>query len=404
MPVPPNLYSFLDQPTDPRAVRPPLARPRAPVSAPVPPDLLDQQHDAETNAQFANTGDPYEDMRQRRVTDTINQGQHQAGASFLDVGPAKRIGVGRQDEQMLEALGPEYAAEAERLAGKSSATPNTMYAKIGDKEFYGTPGQRVSRDTLGTAINRIAAEKLTRAQQAAEDKQFGQQQTMARIPGQSAVDLAKQQGSDKIGAINAEGVIQAPTRAANIAKSNAEVASMTGKEGREQTTFNQTNTPEAKSRAAADQAIDVLIKSGMDKTPQGKQTIAALMALGSIGSQLPKEATASFAQAATAPNPEQDLNSVKEFTADPEVARLITEIQGTKQGWVDSPDRTAKQAASRKTLDSYIARYAAAKNIDPAQLRAQLDSQLIGSDKPAPFKFKMAEDIWNTVTSPFRTQ
>jgi hypothetical protein len=291
-----------------------------------------------------------------------------------------RIGMGRQDEQRLAAMGPEYLAEAERVAQVGERKP--MTATVNGQTFSQTPGASVDRATLGALAQRIALENLQKRGLEAEARQFGQQQTMARIPGQNAVDLAKQQGGDKIGAIKAEGEVQAPTRDANIAKSKAETQALTGKETRAQTEFDEANSPEGKQRAAADAMIAQLRESGADRTPEGQALMKILLQRGTAG-RVGTDVADPFASAMTKPSPEKQLATVQEFTADPEVSRLIKSIQENKQGIINSPDRAKRQAAERKVLEAYINRYAAAKGVDPAELRAQIEGQLVGTDKPS---------------------
>ncbi len=124
--------------------------------------------------------------------------------------------------------------------------------------------------------------------------------------------------------------------------------------------------------------------AGLDKTPQGRQTIAALMALSSAGSRLPDAAKASFATAASQPNPQDELAAVQQFTTDPQVAKLVQEIQGGKPGVFPSDVRSQRQAASRRALDAQIASYASAKGIDAQKLRDQIESQLVGTEKRDP--------------------
>jgi hypothetical protein len=257
-----------------------------------------------------------------------------------------------------------------------------MTATVNGQTFSQTPGASVDRATLGALAQRIALENLQKRGLEAEARQFGQQQTMARIPGQNAVDLAKQQGGDKIGAIKAEGEVQAPTRDANIAKSKAETQALTGKETRAQTEFDEANSPEGKQRAAADAMIAQLRESGADRTPEGQALMKILLQRGTAG-RVGTDVADPFASAMTKPSPEKQLATVQEFTADPEVSRLIKSIQENKQGIINSPDRAKRQAAERKVLEAYINRYAAAKGVDPAELRAQIEGQLVGTDKPS---------------------
>lgn len=301
------------------------------------------------------------------------------GVTSFQVGPRRRIGMGRQDEQMLEALGPEYAAEAQRLASAESATPAPMTATINGQSFVGQPGQRVSRQALATGVNRIAMEKLLARQQQEQQAKFGQEQAMARIPGQSAVDLAKTKGDYASRDAEADRAFRSPGEAARVAQTQGQTAAAAGAESRTQKAFDIENEPGAKERAAADQAIQQIIDSGRANTPEGRQAIAVLNQLGSVGSRLPAEATGALTAATSGAGPAESLAAVKEFTADPQVAKLIQDIQANKPGMFPSADRSGRQAASRKALDAYINNYAAAKGIDPAELRTQIESQLVGA-------------------------
>lgn len=320
-----------------------------------PNDLLGTANDAPAAAPMAKTGDPFAAPQEQ---------------------PKARIGMGRQDEQRLAAMGPEYLAEAERVAQVGERKP--MTATINGQSFSQTPGASVDRNTLGMLARKIAMENLQKRGLEDQARKYGQEQTMARIPGQNAVDLAKQQGGDKVAAINAEGAIQAPTRAANIAKSNAEVATIQGKEKRGQAEFDRDNSPEELARKTADEQIAQLIDSGRASTPEGQALIKLLTPKSSIGRMGPG-ASDPFAANAGKPSPEQEFAAVEEFIASPEAARLVKEINDAKQGYFWTSGRNKKSMANRKGLDSYIDRFARARGIDPNVLADAIQSQFTGA-------------------------
>lgn len=293
--------------------------------------------------------------------------------------PSRTSPFSRADAQALAALDPRSLAEAKGIAAMPESTPAKMTGSFGGQSFEMQPSARVDRNALA----RLYAQGVERKGQERQDAVRGQVQTgaesLARIPVEGAIGLAKQQGGDKLAAINAEGAIQAPTRAANVRKSDAEVAALGGTERRAQGTFDKANDPAELGRKAADDTIRMLVESGLDKTPQGRQTIAALRGLSSAGSRLPENVRAQVADASTQTSPADELAAVQEFTADPQVAKLLASIQSNKPGIFGSSERPAKQAADRQALDSYIAQYARAKGIDPAALRVQIESQLVGS-------------------------
>ncbi len=291
---------------------------------------------------------------------------------------AGRIGIGAQDAATLAALGPEYAAEGQRLLNDPSAKRQAITGRneTTGQSFVMPVGNRVSRQSLIPGINRIAQAQLEAKMKAAQGDQFNQQQAMARIPGQNAVDLSKQQGANKVTAINAEGAVQAPTRDANVRKSNQESANLAGAESRAQRQFDEANDPASKQRAAADQALKILSESGAQNTPEGRQTLAAIAALSSIGSRLPGKAGQSFTQAASQPNPEAQFDAQSAIMNDPQVAKAIEAIKANKQGWFHSGQRQDKTTAVVKNLQSYVQRYARAKGLDPDETWAQIYQQV----------------------------
>lgn len=301
--------------------------------------------------------------------------------------PSRTQPFSRADAQALRALDPRSLQEAQSIAAAPESMPAKMTGSFGGQSFEMQPSARVDRNALA----RLYAQGVERKMQERGDNIRAQEQTgaqaLARIPGESAVNLAKQQGGDKLAAIRAEGDIQAPTRLANVRKSDAEAAALGGKEKREQGTFDLANDPAEKQRKAADEAIKMMQASGFDKTPQGRQTIAALMALSSAGSRLPEAARGELSKAVSQTSPGDELATVQEFTADPQVARLIQEIQGSKQGIIQSDERGNKQGAARRALDSYVRKYAAAKGVDAQALKDQIESQLVGTDAPATMNF-----------------
>ncbi len=293
--------------------------------------------------------------------------------------PGRQTPFSRADAQALAALDPRSLAEAKDIAALPESTPAKMTGSFGGQSFEMQPSARVDRNVLA----RLYAQGMERQGEERRDAIRAQAQSgaesLARIPVQGAVDLAKQQGSDKIGAINAEGAIQAPTRAANIRKSDQEATGIAGTERRTQSLFDLSNSPAEQQRKSADDAIKTMQASGLDKTPQGRQTIAALMALSSAGSRLPDAAKASFATAASQTNPGVKFEAARGFTQDPEVQRLIASINAGKQGLLNSPKRKAQQDADIQALNSYAEQYGAAKDVDPKELLAQLSNQTVGA-------------------------
>ena len=304
-------------------------------------------------------------------------------ASPTRIAPSRTSPFSRADAQALAALDPRSLQEAKNIAAMPESTPGLITGRneTTGESFEMQPSARVDRNVLA----RLYAQGLERKGQEREDtvreqEQVGKQR-LARIPGMNAVDLAKTQNAGKVEAINAEGAIQAPTRQANIAKSNAETAALEGKSGREQKAFDTANDPKERQRRDAESAIAQLQASGFDKTPQGRKSIAALRALSLTN--LPPEIAQATAEAGSAQNAQDALAATQEFTADPNVARLIADIQKNKQGVFASEERWQKKGASRRALDSYINQYAAAKGINPEELRTQIESQLVGADKGA---------------------
>ncbi len=291
--------------------------------------------------------------------------------------PGRQTPFSRADAQALAALDPRALAEAKNIAAMPESTPAKITGSIGGKSFEMQPTARVDRNALARLYSQAIERQGQERQDAVRSQIQGGNERIAAIPGKSAVDLAKQQGSDKIGAINAEGAIQAPTRAANIAKSDAETAALGGKERRAQGEFDRTNDPKERQRAAAIDALAKLEASGFDKTPEGRKTAASLRALA--GSQLPSDVAQSVAQSSSGTSPQDEFAAVEEFTASPEVARIIGEIQKNKQGMFYSTARRKGSEANRKALDSYIDRYAKAKGVDPNVLADAIQSQLSGA-------------------------
>lgn len=340
-----------------------LAPQSAPTAAPQK-SMKDQ-----LNAQFANTGDPYEDTRQRRITDLADEGRHQAGASFLDVGPAKRIGIGPQDEQALEALGPEYAAEANRLASLPSAQRPAMYAKIGDKEFYGMPGARVSRQALLPGLMRIASEKAAQEKRQQQATEFDRQKALAEVPGNAAVRLAEKKGDYALKGQESQQNFERPEQAARIAESGQKIAGAKGAEARAQRQFDESMDPANKQRAAADAAIKALQESGAANTPEGRQTIAALAKFSTIGSRLPGDTAQQYATATSQPSPAQKLTAMSEAMQDPTLTGLISKIKETAQGsLLASPTNRQTQQQYLDQLNKHVQMLAAAKNLDPQDI------------------------------------
>ncbi len=304
-------------------------------------------------------------------------------ASPIRLAPSRTSAFSRADAQALAALDPRSLQEANNIAAMPESTPGLITGRneTTGQSYEMQPSARVDRNVLA----RLYAQGMERKGQERQDTVRGQElagkESLARIPGQNAVDLAKTQNTGKVEAIKAEGDVQAPTRAANIAKSNAETAAMQGKSTREQSAFDIANDPAARQRRDAESAIAQLQASGFDKTPQGRKSIAALRALSLTN--LPPEIAQSAAEAGSAQNAQDTLTATQEFAADPNVARLIGDIQKNKQGLFSSNERWQKKDASRRALDSYINQYASAKGMNPEDLRAQVESQLIGADKGA---------------------
>jgi hypothetical protein len=304
----------------------------------------------------------------------------------IRLAPGRTAPFSRADAQALAALDPRSLQQAKDIAVLPESTPGLITGRneTTGQSYEMQPSARVDRNVLA----RLYAQGMERKAQERDDAVRAQMQSgaqnLARIPGENAINLAKQQGADKIAAINAEGAIQEPTRTANIAKSGAEVAALQGKEKREQGAFDRTNSPQERQKADAMAAMTQLQASGFDKTTEGRKTMAALRAL--TMPNLPAEVAQSAAVAGSGQSPQEALSATQEFAADPEVARLIADIQKNKQGIFLSNERWQKKDASRRALDAYVNRYAAAKGVDPEALRTQIESQLIGSDKPALMK------------------
>lgn len=302
--------------------------------------------------------------------------------TMLTGASAPRIGIGKQDEQLLEALGPEYAAEAQRQIALPSAQRQPITGKnlTTGESFVMPVGPRVSRQTLEPALQRIAVEKLKREREQQQATAFGRQKELAMIPGQAAVDLAKTRGDYALRGQESEQNFQRPEQQARIGESQQRVAGARGAESRAQRQFDESMDPQNKQRLAADAAIKALQDSGVANTPEGRQTIAALTKFSTVGSRLPADTAEQYASAANQPNPEQQLATLQEFAADPQVAKLLQSIQANKPGIFPSADRGRKQVADRKALDAYINRYAQAKGVDPNELRTQIESQLVGTE------------------------
>jgi hypothetical protein len=310
-------------------------------------------------------------------------------------GPAPRIGIGRQDEQKLAALGPEYLAGAKQLASVGTRRP--MTATINGQEFSQTPGPSVDRGALEVLARKIAMENLQKRGLEAEARQFGQQQTLARIPGESAIGLAKVKGEFGERDATAQRAFEAPKRDAEIARTQQQVASSAAAEGRTQKTFDESMDPATKQRAAADAMIAQLQEAGVLDTPEGQAVLKVLLPRGTAG-RAGADVADPFAKAIGAQGAGKTLAAVQEFTADPQVARLIEGIKSNKQGVFNSDLRSQKQAGDRRALDAYIARYAAAKGVDPQELRVQIESQLAGTDEAATFGSRAGKAIASAAT------
>lgn len=348
--------------------------PRQPVD---PNDLLrDTAMDADVGMGAQSPRDPYmANLPPRQPTGPT-------APSVTTIAPGRTTPFSRADAQALAALDPRALEQAKALAAMPESTPRMMTGRneTTGESFQMQPSARVDRNALARLYAGMQQKQSQERQDAVRAQEQGGKERLATIPGESAVKLAEQQGKDKIGAITAEGEVQAPTRQANIAKSNAEIAALQGKEKRDQGTYDKANDPNEKAKADAMAAITQLEASGLDKTTEGRKTKAALLRIARPG--LPAEA----ADAASAMNPQDALAATQEFAADPEAARLIADIQKNKQGVFSSNERWQKKNASRRALDAYINRYAAAKGIPAEDLRAQIEGQLIGVDKGAPFK------------------
>lgn len=306
--------------------------------------------------------------------------------------PGRTTPFSRADAQALAALDPRSLQEAKDIAALPESTPAQMTATFGGKSFSMQPSARVDRNVLA----RLYGQGVERKGQERQDAVRGQIQTgnesLARIPGQNAVDLAKQQGQDKIGAINAEGAIQAPTREANVAKSNAEVAAMTGKEKRDQGAYDRANDPVERQLKAEEEALARAEASPFASTPVGRADIAARRAFILTRRGVPEADAAKLA--ADIPDPEASMKAVGDFMADPQTTAIMADIKNNQQGLTTNRTRGAKQAAARQVLENHIANYAKAKGADPEQLRTQLQSQLIGTDAPASLSDR---GLWNMI-------
>lgn len=354
---------------------PGLPYPRAPAPARPPVDPMDLLRDTSMDADAGVGAQPPRDPYMANLPPAPPKTPMAPRVTTL--APSRTSPFSRADAQALAALDPRALDEAKNIAAMPESTPAKITGSFGGQSFEMQPAARVDRNALARLYSQAVERKGQERQDAVRSQVQGGNERIAAIPGKSAVDLAKQQGADKIGAIQAEGAIQAPTRAANIAKSDAEIAALAGKEKRAQGEFDRANDPRERQRAQALDSIAQLQASGFDKTPEGRKTIAALRALA--GTQLPADVAQSVAQASSGASPQDEFAAVEEFTASPEVARIIGEIQKNKQGMFYSSTRRKGSEANRKALDSYIDRYAKAKGVDPNLLADAIQSQLSGA-------------------------
>lgn len=301
-----------------------------------------------------------------------------AGPTVIHDAENARLGNGSQDAATLAALGPEYAAEGQRLLNDPSAKRQAATGtNLSTGESFVMPvGNRVSRQTLIPALDRIKSEIAQKKLSDQQSTMFDQQQTMARIPGQNAVDLANVQNTGKVNAINAEGAIQAPTRQAEAERTRQETRGMAGNENRMQTQFAQGNSPDARRKAANDAAIKMLTDAGAQNDPQGQAALAALASEGTVGSQLGGNAQA-FATGISKPSAEGQFDAYSQLLNDPQVAKAIDTIKANKQGWFSSSARSGKQDAATAGLKTYIQKFAKAKGLDFNEVWPQINQQLI---------------------------
>ncbi len=289
--------------------------------------------------------------------------------------PSRQTPFSRADAQALAALDPRSLAEAKGIAALPESTPAKMTGSFGGQSFEMQPSARVDRNVLARLYAQGTERKGQERQDTVRGLEQGGAERLAAVPGKNAVDLARQQGSNQLANIGAEGQIQAPTRAANIRKSDQEVAGMAGNENRTQQQFAQANSPEARRRGANDTAMRLLTEAGSANDPQGQAALAALAGEGTVGSQLGANAPA-FAKAVSQPSAEGQFDAYSALLNDPQITKAIDTVKANKQGFFSSGARTDKQNAAINNLKGYVQKYARAKGLSFDEVWPQIHAQV----------------------------